>query len=409
MAPMNELYRLFAFGAEIPDPRRDHLKKHPLVNLLSISVCAMLAGADDWTDIAGYGRTNREWFGHFLDMPHGPPSHDTFRRVFALLEPDAFAEALSAWLQRLQAARRLPRVPVLGGPGCQQLAVDGKQLKASFDQATLTQPWLMVSAYATTTGIVLGQQGASGQTGELRATRDLLERLDLAGRLVSLDALGCQQDIAAKIRDKQGHYLLALKANQPTLEAAARQRLAQALRDDPDEARQDRDNAVTWEKRHGRRCLRRSVVLRDLKDLPGGDGWPDACAVVLVVTGQDRPRRRHLPTQPARQESIGLRLFLTSWDASAAEYLDAVRSHWLVENQVHWSLDVTFGEDGSRLRKDHGPCNLATLRRVTLSLLKADPTKASLKLKRKLAGWNPNQVLQYLGIVSPDQVKPREK
>jgi predicted transposase YbfD/YdcC len=409
MAKMNELYRLFAFGNEIPDPRRDHLKKHPLINILTISVCAMLAGADDWTDMGRYGQNYRAWFEQFLDMPHGPPSHDTIRRVFSMLEPDAFSAALSDWLQHLRSCPQPAKLSVVATPGSRQLAVDGKQLKASFDQSGLTQPWLMVSAYATESGIVLGQQGASGQTGELVAIHDLLDRLDLKGRLVSLDALGCQKDIAEKIREKQGDYLMSLKANHPTLEAAARERLADKLRDDPQNARHDRNHAVTLEKSHGRQTLRRCVVLRDVKGLPGIEDWTDACAAVLVATGQDRPLRRQKPTQPAREQTTGMRLFLTSWDASADDYLHAVRSHWLVENQVHWSLDVTFGEDRSRLRKDHGPSNLATLRRVTLSLLKAHPSKDSLKLKRKLAGWDPNKLLEYLGLTQPDQPKHREK
>ena len=404
MAKMNELYRLFAFGAELKDPRRDHLKKHSLLNIMTISVCAMLAGAEDWTDMAGFGQNYHEWFRQLLEMPHGPPSHDTIRRVFSLLDKDSFAESLSQWLQRLRVCPRSGEAQEIG-----QVAIDGKKLKGSFDQAGLTQPWLMVNAYATEQGLVLGQQGARGETGELLALHDLLDRLDVKGRLVSLDALGCQKDIAGKIVEKQGDYLLSLKANHPTLEQAARQRLAERLQGDGDDERQDRDHAVQWEKSHGRQTLRRCVVLRQLEGLPGIDQWLKVKAVVLVATGQDRPVRRQNATSPARKQTQGIRLFLTSRDASAQEYLQAVRNHWLVENQVHWSLDVTFGEDASRLRKDHGPSNLATLRRVTLSLLKADTTKASIKLKRKLAAWNPDKLFQYLGLASVNQLKDRDK
>lgn len=403
MAKMNELYRLFAFGSELKDPRRDHLKKHSLLNIMTISVCAMLAGAEDWTDIAGFGQNYHEWFRQLLEMPHGPPSHDTIRRVFSLLDQDTFAESLSQWLQRLRVCQPTGKQELC------QVAIDGKQLKASFDQAGLTQPWLMVSAYATEQGLVLGQQGARGETGELMALHDLLDRLDVKGRLVSLDALGCQKDIAAKIVEKQGDYLLSLKANHPTLEQAARQRLAEHLKSDTDDERQDRDHAVQWEKSHGRQTLRRCVVLRQLEGLAGIEQWPEVQAVVLVATGQDRPVRRVKATSPARKQTQGIRLFLTNWDASAQEYMQAVRNHWLVENQVHWSLDVTFREDASRLRKDQGASNLATMRRITLSLLKADTTKASIKLKRKLAAWNPDKLFQYLGLAPSNLLKYRDK
>jgi predicted transposase YbfD/YdcC len=395
--PMSENFRRFAFAAELRDPRRDHLKRHPLVNIVTISLCAILCGANDWTEIAGFGVNYYAWFDKFLDLSNGIPSHDTFRRVFALLDPQEFDVALSGWLGQLRA---------LTLKATDQVAIDGKALKSSFDQAGLTQPWLMVSAWATEHGLVLGQQGADGATGELNATYDLLARLDLKKRLVSLDALGCQKEIAEKIVGKQGDYLLSLKANHPTLEAAVRERFARDLRSDNCYKVHDRDHAFTVESSHGRVMTRQCFVLRDIKELPGIDEWKNVKAVVLVATTQDRPKRRNKTTDAERQETKGYRLFLTSREMSAQQYLQAVRNHWLIENQVHWSLDVTFQEDASRLRKDHGPSNMAILRRITLSLLKADPTKGSIKFKRKLAAWNSSKMLQFLGLVQPNQEKP---
>ena len=392
---MNALYKMFAFGSELKDVRRDHLKKHSLTNILTISVCAMIAGADDWTDIAGFGQNYHDWFRQFLDMPHGAPSHDTIRRVFSLLEPEAFSISVSEWLQSLKQFQ--VQVPTSGG----QLAIDGKTLKGSFDQAGLKQPWLMVGAYATERGLMIGQQGACGEKGELVTIHELLDRLNVKHHLVSIDALGCQKDIAEKIVKKGGDYLLSLKANHPTTEEAVRGRLADQLREHPDETREDRDQAVELDESHGRTMLRRCIVLRDLKDIPGIKEWQGVQAAVLMATGQDRPCRRQSPTQPDRQKTVGYRLYLTSRDASAQEYLQAIRQHWKIENEMHWSLDVTFGEDKSRARKDHGAINLATIRRTGLSLLKADPSKKSIKLKRKLAAWSPNILFQYLGLATP--------
>lgn len=399
---MNELYKMFAFGSKLKDVRRDHLKKHSMVNIMTISVCAMIAGAEDWTDMAGFGQNYHDWFRQFLDMPHGPPSHDTLRRVFSLLEAEAFSISLSQWLHDL---KQFP-VEVPGGTG--QLAIDGKLFKSSFDQAGLKQPWLMVSAYATEQGLILGQQGASGEKGELLTIHELLDRLHLQGRLVSIDALGCQKDIAGKIVEKQGDYLLSLKANHPTLEEAVRERLANQIRQEDDDPREDHDHAWELDKSHGRTTLRRCMVLRNLQGIPGIEEWPGVQAAVLMVTEQDRPRKRQKATQPDRQQTQGLRLYLTSRNASAKEYQQAIRHHWKIENQVHWSLDVTFGEDRSRARKDQGAINLGALRRVALSLLKADPSKKSIKLKRKLAAWNPNILFQYLGIAPTPTIPARK-
>lgn len=398
--PMSENFRWFAFAAELKDPRRDHLKRHPLVNIVTISLCAIVCGATDWVDIAGFGENYSGWFEEYLDLTAGVPSHDTFRRVFAMLDPVEFDMAMSKWLSRLREVTL---------KATEQVAIDGKVLKSSFDQAGLTQPWLMVSAWTTEHGMVLGQQGADGETGELNATHDLLERLDLKKRLVSLDALGCQKDIAEKIVEKQGDYLLSLKANHPLLEAAVRARFAEDLQSDDCYQVHDRDHAFTVDSSHGRVTTRQCFVLREMKELPGIQEWKEVKAAVLVATTQDRPKRRRKKTQAERQETKGYRLFLTSRDMSAQEYLQAVRNHWLIENQVHWSLDVTFGEDASRLRKDHGPSNLAILRRITLSLLKADPSKGSIKFKRKLAAWNQHKLLQFLGLVKPNPDKPRTK
>lgn len=385
---------------EVEDPRRDHGKRHELLDVLILSLSGFLCGAESWVDVADYARTKREWFETFLELPNGIPSHDTFDRIFRLLDPDQLLSALQHWLDDLAADIR--------GVKREQVAIDGKTLRGSIDRVSGQAPWMMVSAWAVEHGLVLGQVAADGETGELKAIPPLLEMLSLKGRIVTLDALGCQKEIAAKIREKEGDYVLSLKQNHPTLEQAVRERFQEGLLKDFHGMKHQRHDDTELE--HGRLVRRCCDVLYDVKDLPGMDQWAGFKAIVLMHTEQVRgvntpqPRKRH-----------GQRLYLSSVALSAPEMAQVIRRHWHVENQLHWQLDVHLKEDLSRIRRDHGPANLAALRRLTITLGKRIDPKISHRRKIKIAGWSNDYLVQLLTQQStPAQEtktsrKPREK
>ena len=366
---------------DIDDPRRDHGKRHELVDVLILSLSGFLCGAESWVDVADYARTKQEWFETFLDLPSGIPSHDTFDRIFRLLDPDQLTSALQRWLEDMAADIR--------GLKKGQIAIDGKTLRGSIDRVTGQAPWMMVSAWAVEHGIVLGQVAASGETGELKAIPPLLDLLSLKGRIVTLDALGCQKEIAAKIKANQGDYVVSLKQNHPTLEQAVRERFQEGLPKDFHGMKHERHDDTELE--HGRLIRRCCDVLYDVDDLPGIDQWAGVKAIALMHTEQVRG----INTKQPRQQK-GQRLFLSSVALSAQRMAQVIRRHWHVENQLHWQLDVHLKEDLSRVRRDHGPANLAALRRLTISLGKRIDPKVSHRRKVKIAGWSNDYLVQLL-------------
>jgi predicted transposase YbfD/YdcC len=366
---------------DVDDPRRDHGKRHELLDVLVLSLCGFLCGAKSWVDVADYARSKQAWLATFLDLPHGIPSHDTFDRIFRLLDPEQLGAALRRWLEDLAADVR--------GLEHGQIAVDGKALRGSLDRVRGQAPWLVVSAWAVEHGLVLGQVAAPGTTGELKALGPLLEALSLQGRLVTLDALGCQKEIAAKIKEKRGDYVATLKQNHPTLEQAVRARFADGLRHDFHGQEHQRHDETALE--HGRLVRRCCDVLYRVDDLPGVEHWPGVKAVALMTTEQVRGINTKQP-----QQQKGQRLFLASVALPAPEMARVIRRHWHVENQLHWQLDVHLGEDHSRVRRDHGPANLAMLRRLALTLGKRIDPKVSQRRKAKLAGWNNDYLVQLL-------------
>ena len=371
--PARRPLALLSHFARVDDPRVDRTQKHALGDLLVIALSAVLSGADSWVDVAAFGHAKRDWLKTFLDLPHGIPSHDTFGRVFALLHPDALQAAVAAWLQRL--ADRL---------GVRHVAIDGKTLRGAYTTATRKTPWHLVQAWASDHGLVLGQVAADGATGEQTLLPRLLDLLDLEGAVVTLDALGCQPEIARQIRQAGGDYVLAVKGNQPTLEAALRDLFAPALR--ANFAGRAHDRQVTADEDHGRVEVRIVDVLTDPPGVPAG--WPDVAAAVLVY------RETHVGAKITKE----VRLFLGSLRTSAAEYARLIRDHWGIENGLHWVLDVQFAEDRCRARKDHGPANFAWLRRLALMLLKKEKSKASIRTKRLKAGWNDDYLLKLLRL-----------
>lgn len=354
---------------DLPDPRRDTKnKRHALTDILTIAVCAVISGAEGWEQIAAYGRRKEAFLRRFLALPNGIPSHDTFYRVFTALDPAAFAERFGRWMAAACASTGL--VPI---------AVDGKAARRA-QRANATGCLSVVSAWATANRLTLGQVAVPADTNEIGVIPELLRTLDLAGAIVTIDAAGCQTANATLIREQQGHYLLAVKGNQPTLEAAVQALFAQACVTDFAGVRHDRH--ATVEDGHGRHEERYVTVIYDPVGLPAD--WPDVAAVVQV--GRER-------TVGGANTSTA-HYYLSSHAGTAAEIAGLIRGHWGIENGLHWVLDVAFREDESRTCDATAGANLALLRRVAVSLLKRVTAKGSIQTRRLMAAWDDEFLLQ---------------
>jgi predicted transposase YbfD/YdcC len=362
--------------ADLPDPRRDTRNKlHRLTDILIIATCAVLGGAESWEAIAEYGRSKETFFRRFLRLENGIPSPDTFERVFAKLAPGAFAQAFGRWMTAACAATGL--VPV---------AVDGKSARAA-KRNTATGCLHVVTAWAAENRLVLGTASVPDGSNEVAAIPVLLRTLDLAGAIVTIDAAGCQVENARIIREQKGHYLLAVKDNQPTLRAAVEAVIDRACEADFAGVRCDGHEAV--EDGHGRHEERYVTVIYDPDGLPAE--WPDVAAVVQV-----NREREH-----GGERAVTSHYYIASYPGTAAEFAGWVRGHWCIENGLHWVLDVVFREDRSRIRAGHAGANLAMIRRVAVSLLRRGPGKGSGVTKRLKAGWDDSYLQQVLqGITS---------
>jgi predicted transposase YbfD/YdcC len=360
--------------AGLPDPRVPRTRRHELTDILVIAICAVICACESWEDIAAYGRAKAVWFRAFLSLPHGIPSHDTFRRVFNRLNPEAFQRCFRSWIAALSQAK-----------GLKQIAIDGKTLRRSFDRAAGKAALHLVSAWATENHLTLGQVAVDAKSNEITAIPKLLDLLDLTGAVVTIDAMGCQKEIAQQIRRGGGHYVLALKENQPLLYADVARCWAQALEDG--RPGQDYERHETLDKGHGRTETRTCYLRRAPQGLHQAEQWPDLYALCLVCSERT----------VGHQTQTEVRYYLGSWPGTAAQYLGVIRSHWGIENSLHWVLDVTFHEDANRTRKEHGPENVALLRRLAVSLLKQDQTRSgSIHNKRLQAGWDDDYLLRVL-------------
>jgi predicted transposase YbfD/YdcC len=355
--------------AAIEDPRRGWKVEHRLIDVLVIAVCAVLGEAESFEDIALYGRCKRDWLGTFLELPNGIPSHDTFRRVLMLVDPDAFERSFLGWVR---AAFR----PDADAP--RQVAIDGKTVRRSFDRKRDRSPLHLVSAYATEGGLVLAQRAAETKGGELAVLPDLLDGLDLEGCLVSLDALACQPGIAERVVGRGGDYLLALKGDRKEAHAEVEAWFAANAFAPGAPLRPCFD---AFDDGHGRLVRRRVFACTDLAPFTTLQGWPGLATVVAVETIRGIPGRGKVKAE--------IRHYLSSARLPPERLAAAIRSRWRVENGLHRVLDVTFREDASRVRERNAARSLALLRKIALNLARADTTlKASLKGKRKYAGWD---------------------
>jgi predicted transposase YbfD/YdcC len=365
------------FFARLKDPRRAHRRLHHLQDILVIALCAVIAGAQDWQQVVTFGRKRLAWLRGFLELPNGIPSHDTFERVFDRIKPQAFQSCFRDWARAVSAALRIKHI-----------AIDGKALRGS--ASAKLGPLHLVSAWATAQHLSLGQVAVDAKSNEITAIPALLDLLDLNGALVTIDAMGCQKAIAQKIIDQGGHYALTVKDNQGHLREDIQRAFLAAL--DTDFAGLGHDVYETRERGHGREEYRCYTVLHTTEGIRQADAWAGLTTIGMCYS--ERAVKEETTTE--------IRYFIGDKRAGAKYYALGLRNHWGIENNLHWQLDVNFGEDGNRVQKRNAAENLALLRRLTLSLLKAHPSKDSIARKRFAAALDTSfleEILRGDGIL----------
>ncbi len=354
----------FSLLEDTRDPRR---RRHLLIDILIIAITAVLCGADGWTEIEEFGKSNEEWFRKFLKLDHGIPSHDTFGRVFSLLSPAAFQERFSAWVESVREVYE----------GEEIVAIDGKSLRRSHERKRGQGPLHMVSAWAVNSRIVLGQRATEEKSNEITAIPELLDTLLLRGCIVTIDAMGCQKAIAEKIVERGGDYVLALKGNQGILCEQVEEAFIDA--DARDYEGVQSDYFETVERGHGRCETRRYWTLGDLDGIERKEQWKKLNAIGMVQSIREQDGHT----------SSEYRYYIASTGNDAERFAKAVRAHWGVENDLHWSLDISFREDESRIRERQAAENFTVLRHIALARLKNEKTlKRGIKTKRLKAGWD---------------------
>lgn len=347
---------------DLPDPRMEGKCDHKLIDMVVITVCAVLCGAEGWTGVETFGKSKENWLRSFLDLEHGIPSHDTFGTVFARVNGEAFQTRFVRWMEQ-----------VMTRTSGQVVAIDGKTLRRSHDRTIGKDAIHMVSAWASGNGMVLGQRKVNDKSNEITAIPELLRLLDVSGCIVTIDAMGCQKAIAQTIRDEKADYVLRVKDNQSNLKQDIDDWFAYG--DQQQFAEMHMDYHETIEKSRGRIEIRRCWAIADplaFEYIRHHDGWADLNTIIRVE------RECRLTDKTTRETAY----YISSLPADAERLLAATRHHWAIENSFHWVLDVTFNEDASRIRSGDGAQNMAVFRSLALNLLKNDDSKGSLKQKR---------------------------
>jgi predicted transposase YbfD/YdcC len=351
----------------VQDPRR-HNTRHLLHDILVVALCAIISGADSWTQVAEYGRSKLEWFKSFLPLPNGIPSHDTFGRLFAMIDPKEFQTFFKRWIQDFSESLQNKTV-----------SIDGKTLRGSHDRASGKSAIHMVSAWLSGAGLVLGQRKTDDKSNEITAIPELIKTLALEGAIVTIDAMGCQKEIARTIIEKDADYILHLKENQKTLHDNV-----SLFFKDPGKPL---DTFQTIDGDHGRIETRRYSTTDDIDWLQGNHEWPDLKTIVQVV------REREVEGTASKETAY----FISSLENHPPAIAKAIREHWGIENSLHWCLDISFREDHCRVRKDHAPENFGILRHMAINLLKREKSlKGGLQTKRLKAAWDHKYLLKIL-------------
>jgi predicted transposase YbfD/YdcC len=358
------------------DPRIERSKDHLLIDIVTISILAVISGAEGWVAIETYGQAKYEWLKEFLELPNGIPSHDTFSRVWARIDPLEFQECFQMWVNSI--TKKL---------GVEIIAIDGKTLRQSYDRNAQQKALHIVSAWSSSHQLVLGQKKVNAKSNEITAIPALIEMLEIEGSIITIDAMGCQKEITALIRKKKGDYIIALKANQKCLHQEIKEWFQRADAEDF----KDREYSDHQEIETGHhRIEKREVIAVSISSLPclhNQSLWSDLKTVVMVKN------ERRLWNKTTTE----VRFYISSVEKDAKKIATAIRTHWGIENSLHWTLDVTFSEDKSRIRKDNAPENFAVLRRLALNLLKQENTfKGSLKMKRYKASMDNDYLTQIL-------------
>jgi predicted transposase YbfD/YdcC len=363
--------------SSLDDPRASHSIEHHLLDIVLVTICAVICGADTWVEIEHYGIAKREWLETFLELPNGIPSHDTFTRLFARLCPEQLQQCFLNWVQA-----------VFEIPGGQLISLDGKTLRGSYERGGKQGMIHMVSAWASENRLVLGQRKVTEKSNEITAIPQLLRVLDLNGAVVTIDAMGCQTEIAAQIVAQQGDYVLALKGNQGSLHQDVQQLFDHAHRQNFRDI--EHDFYQTQEQGHGRTERRCYWVMGNTQYLIGAENWAKLTTIGCVESQR----------QVGDKITSEKRYYLLSLPLDAASFATAVRSHWGIENQLHWILDVGFREDQSRATQGHSAENLAVIRHLVVNLLSQEKSaKGGTRAKRLKAGWDDQYLTKVLSQV----------
>lgn len=364
---------ILEFFSELTDPRLDRRKRHVLEDIVVLAIGGILGGADDWVGIEAFGKEKYQWFKQFLALPNAIPSHDTFGRVFSLLSPDEFQAGFTRWIHAVAIKTQGQVVPI-----------DGKTLRRSHDRGHGQSAIHLVSAWASENRLVLGQLKTDAKSNDITVIPELLQVLDISGCIITIDAMGCQKNSAEIIIKKEADYVFALKANHENLFKEVTAAFAKADSNNFQDAAIDYYETTT--KDHGRLEIRRSWVMTNLSEFKHIAAWKNIHLIGMVES--ERTVRS--------KTKIERRYYISSLEKNASLFAKAVRLHWGIENSVHWVLDMAFREDDSRVRKGHGPENLAVLRHMALNLLRDDSTRLGIKNKRLKAGWSTEYLTHLL-------------
>ncbi len=369
----NDVLGIFS---RVPDPRIESKKTHLVVDLIMITICAVMCGADDWVAVVDYAKQKEDWLRSFLKLPHGIPSHDTFGRFFSALDPQEFE---NCFLRFAEILRQHTNGAVV--------AFDGKTIRGSFDEATGKKAIHVVSAWCTSSGISLGQLTVDSKTNEITVVPELIKKLALEGCIVTGDAMNAQKAIVAAVIEKKGDYVIALKGNQGDLHKDVSDFMNDIVNDPKSEYKKDFFEEA--DKDHGRLELRRCWACDDLSWLTSRSEWKGLKSIAMVESTRIIQGK----------ETVERRYYISSLPAEGEKIARAVRSHWQIENSLHWTLDVIFKEDMSRVRVGYADENLSRVRKIALALLKrhATPKPISIKRKRAICGWNNTFLEEVLG------------